>query len=412
MFDGRRCAVCTLLATIAFAGLPLAQASFDSGSDGSDGALVVASGEHITFNLAEAATAPWDTPSPVPGKGVYDEDQWAIVFKFTTIDIAENGSVTFTNHPKNPPVVFLATGDVNIDGAIRLNGEDGRSTAEPNYHAIAGPGGFGGGLTRNGEIQASGGFGPGGGAQGCGGGYGGMYSNCGRTYGNAEITPLVGGSGGGGGQFGASSQWGGGAGGGGAILIACSGGITLNGSIEALGGNAVGSYAGCGSGGAIRLIANQIDGTGQLRAYGGTYGNKDGGAGRIRVEALEISLTDPGSPSLISSYATGPVFPPAFPPVLRASMVDSQSLPADPDAGIDTVETQISVPGPTTLLIEAENVPVGLDVTVYVVPLRGAALTFTSDTPLAGTFESSTTTATITFPPGRSEIQLKVNWTP
>ena len=131
-----------------------------------------------------------------------------------------------------------------------------------------------------------------------------------------------------------------------------------------------------------------------------------------RVEALEILLTDAGSPNFTNSFATGPVFPPAFPPVLRASAVDIQSLPADPDAGIETVETQISIPGTTTLLIEAENVPVGLDITVYVVPLRGSTITATSDAPLAGTFESSSTTATITFPPGRSEIQLKVNWTP
>ena len=48
------------------------------GSDGSDGAFNPQS--DVTIDLSEASAASWDRPSPDPGKGVYDADEWAVVF--------------------------------------------------------------------------------------------------------------------------------------------------------------------------------------------------------------------------------------------------------------------------------------------------------------------------------------------
>lgn len=408
------------LCFVAVIGLALSPslADFNSGSDGSDGPLVVVGGEYRTIDLGQAATAVWNTPSPDPGKGVYDPDQWAVVFKYTTIDIAPSGIVEFINHPKGAPVVWLTTGDVTIDGDVNLDGETGHSAYEPHYHTIPGPGAFAGGLTRSGSQQPSGGFGPGGGPIDGGASYGTSGSNGPSTYGKDYIIPLIGGSGGGGGNIGVPSYDGGGGAGGGAILIASSATITLNGAIHANGGSGWGAgssayRAGGGSGGAIRLIAaSEIIGPGQLRAQGGAASNRVGGSGRIRVEAPEISLTDSGAPSFSSSFATGPVFPTVFPPTLRATSVGGQPLPVDPDHGISTVDAQITIGDPVTLNIEATYIPPGVYVTVYVVGLRGAPTTYTSDQPLVGTWVSSSTTATITLPAGRSEIQLRVNWTP
>ena len=130
---------------------------------------------------------------------------------------------------------------------------------------------------------------------------------------SSDLLPLVGGSGGGGGNGGVAAcpsgsmgSAGGGGGGGGALLIAANGTITLDGQIEANGGNGGASPewpcakggAG-GSGGAVRLLANTIAGAGTISARPGTRYD-DGLAsdfGAIRVEALNntmgVSQTQP-----------------------------------------------------------------------------------------------------------------------
>ena len=81
----------------------------------------------------------------------------------------------------------------------------------------------------------------------------------------------------------------GGGGGGGALLIAASNGITVNGAITANGGGNesyyYGSgfyYSGSGSGGAIRLVASKIIGSGTIGVYG-----QNGNNGRIRFDTFE-----------------------------------------------------------------------------------------------------------------------------
>jgi hypothetical protein len=55
--------------------------AFDSGSDGSDGALIPETS--VVIDLGLATTASWTTPSPNPGRGVYDPQQWVVVFNST-----------------------------------------------------------------------------------------------------------------------------------------------------------------------------------------------------------------------------------------------------------------------------------------------------------------------------------------
>ena len=385
-----------------------AQATFDSGSNGSDGAFSPSSSTVI--DLSQAGSG--------PGNGVYDPTRWAVVFNYTTIDIAAGRTITFINHPSGAPVVWLASGDATISGTVRLDGSYGISGSQPSLYSVPGPGGFAGGRHYIDHVlsPATGGFGPGGAPKSTGSGAGGGYGTAGGvaggvaggTYGNATILPLIGGSGGGG----SNVVLDGGGAGGGAILIASSGNITLNtgGKISALGGSE--AAGGGGSGGGIRLVANGVGGSGLLRATGGTTssGGGAGGYGRIRVEGTLVTLVDPGSPAWTVSYTPGPVFPDSNAPTLAVSRIVGLVAPTDPRAGIETTDLAIADTSTVTVEIAATNIPVGTVVSVVVVPENGSGQTVSS-MPLAGTPESSTATAQVAFERGRrSEIFLRADW--
>lgn len=401
-----------------------APAGIDVGSDGSDGAFNPVS--DVTIDLSTAATASWDTPSPAAGQGVYDADEWAVVFKYSSVDIPVGVTVDFSNHPSGAPVVWLVQGACVIDGTINLDGADGSDQGEPPTHAVPSPGGFRGGSAHTTGTMVSGGFGPGGADEGGdnSSGTSGSYATLGEegssfpgdvgpTYGNFSILPLIGGSGGSGGSHLTSGAGGGGGAGGGAILIGADTSIALSGAILAQGGQG-GSQSsfgdgGGGSGGAIRLIADQITGDGLLRASGGnSAGTAGGGAGRIRVEAITINLDDPGIPLFIPDLPTF-VFPPVGSPKLRATMLDTEVVPADPAGDVtnpNVVDVVVGATGMITLEIEAENIPETTLVDARVVSTAGPATTFTS-TPLADVGGGLlTATADVTLDPGFSVVQL------
>lgn len=122
-----------LLAALLVGGMPgnsLGQ-TFDSGSDGSDGALNLSAAGTIVFDPEELGL-------DADGDGIYH---------FTTINIASGVTVRLgADIMGSKPVVWLATGDVQIDGTLDLNGEDGHYYSEPHISAIAGAGGFNGGI--------------------------------------------------------------------------------------------------------------------------------------------------------------------------------------------------------------------------------------------------------------------------
>jgi hypothetical protein len=397
-------------------------ALLDVGSDGSDGDLVVAANR--TIDLSLAVPAPWDTPSPVPGSGVYDAEKWAVVFKYSSVTINASRFLTFTNHPSRAPVVWLVAGDVIIAGTITLSGEG--QTSPVTRPTEPGPGGFRGGLGHDtGSVIRSGGFGPGGGARegsNNGGGAGshgtaGAGNGIGVTYGEEHLLQLLGGSGGAGGRFGAATGLLPGAAGGGAILIAAGGTITVNGNVLADGGDNF--YNAGGSGGSIRLVARLVQGSGGLYARGGTGGFNSLAAGKgiIRVEAFESTLT-PHDPPYSFAFTGDPaqIWPPASAPRLRVTRVRNAAIgqvpaPADPRARLDApldADVIVTTSEPLVVEVAAENVPLDAAMSVRVVP-RLVEDFVVPAAPIAGDATASTWAATFTAPHGISSVQARVD---
>jgi plastocyanin len=408
-------------------------------SDGSDGTF--APSANIVMDLSKAVTGTWDQPGN--GNGTYDPNQWAVVFKFSSVNIPAGVTVTFTNHPSRAPVIWLVQGAVSVAGTVSLNGQAGhagnllRSFAEP------GPGGFRGGRGSDAATPGSGGLGPGASSYGItsnhassGAGYGtagqtafttwgGLApGTAGSTYGNEGVFPLIGGSGAAGSADDASGK--GGGAGGGAILIATPGSFLLNGQIVANGGAgtaAGGSGAsgtnrcsGGGSGGGIRIIANNISGNGGLRALGGNGGTGsvstnggNGGLGRIRVEANTNSLVDLGNPafSLAIPQDEPRIFRDPTTPSIRSISLNGQTIPEDPQARLAFPDTDLTLPlpGTATLVIHASHVPLDGGVDVNVVRRSGVNQSFAA-TLSEGTFENSVWTAQVDIAGGFSTVQV------
>lgn len=359
---------------------------FNSGSTGADGA----------FNPTT------NTELQLPPDGI---------FNFTTVNIPSGVTVTFKKNAANTPVYILATGDVTIAGAIRVNA----TAANSIQPGVGGSGGFDGGF---GGVQSSiggKGVGPGGGnpsganPSGCGGargGYGGKFSG---AYGNNELLPLIGGSGGGGGG-GGEYTGGGGGGGGGALLIASSTKINITGTITTNGGSGASGITGGGggSGGAIKLVADVIYGNGAISAAGGSGGaggpyscfgplyyanGENGGDGRIRLEANTINRTAGTTPGYTFGYP-GAVFVANMPTLQIASIggVNVSSNPTGSYASPD-IKLPAGTTNPVAVTLSASNIPVGTTVTVSVIPQFGSATNV--NTTLSGTSSSSTATASV-----------------
>ncbi len=374
------------------------RADFNSGSDGSDGAFNPAPSIEIDLDLA--ATGTWDMPSPVAGQGVYDPQQWAVVFKYTTIDIPAGITVTFKNHRSGAPVVWLAQGDVIILGAVNLSGERGHHSNESPYFSEGGPGAFGGA-----RISNSGGFGPAGGETSLFDGFCGNYVG---RYGNDEILPLIGGSGG---SRSTQNPTSGGGAGGGAILIGSSTRIIIGGfqAISADGGSSDHPNS-KGSGGAIRLIGDTVEGLGGMSASQGGYSWPCDQTiqGRIRIEADLLSYVG----STIPSYTfgpPGPIFLPINAPTLTVTTVAATQVPSDPLSGIVTPDVEIDDEGPVTLHIEATGVPPQAHVSCRIVPAQGETIGVNGPLIAQGN-GISTADLVVTFPQGASEVQCRAYW--
>lgn len=252
--------------------------SFDAGSTGALGALNVADAD-VTVDL------------PPDGR-----------LHYTTVNVAAGRTLRFRRNALNTPVYLLAQGVVTINGTIDVSGSGAPSS--PPIGGAGGPGGFDGGKPGFGpEFGPSDGYGPGAGGGGTDGANAagnagtGAYGTArngaernGAVYGSPLLIPLLGGSGGGG----ISGQPGqGGGGGGGAILIASNTRIEVGdtGLVRSNGGDRRGSTVNSGSGGAIRLLAPKVSGTGTLNVFGGNS-SAFANHGRIRVDCLDkTSLT-------------------------------------------------------------------------------------------------------------------------
>jgi hypothetical protein len=393
--------------------------ALNSGSNGSDGALDLTTPGVVTFDPAALGLDA-------------DRDN---VFHFTTINIDAGVTVKMPfNALQGLSVIWLAQGAVQIAGTIDLNGQDGAPAAPGalNRASVAGPGGYPGGVAYGGPGFAGAdlrtGLGPGGGRGGgwaCGDAAGHAdtgWSQCAgggsAAYGNALLVPLRGGSGGGGAGDANFAGGGGGAGGGG-LRIFSSTSIGVTGAITANGGNGgvdptSNSYGGGGgSGGSIHLIAPTITGSGTLSAAGGGHGISSfpfASRGRIRLEATINQFA--GTANAFTIHALPYNVPlPAGMPIVRVTSIGGIAVSPTPTGDAATPDVTFNQSGPVVVGIEARNVPVGTVLQVRIMSGVVAAFVVNS-TPLAGTLEQSTATASVTFPPGFSSGLVRATWNP
>ncbi len=409
--------------------------AFESGSTGVDGVL-----NPIV-----------DTTIQLPENGILN---------YTSINIPADITVRFTKNTTNTPAKLLVSGDINIEGTLDVSAlpsanigaaGDG-NVGDDGIAGISGPGGFDGG--RGGDINDIGGseLGPGGafpgpsicaktgfgyenyGAGGGGGGFAAIGdpinvgSRCvpspaqgGDSYGSNSLLPIVDGSGGGGGHGGLVFKGSGGGGGGGAILIACSGTVSITGSIRADGGKSgdssglnAGGSGGGGSGGAIRIIATAINGNGAISAKGGlagsafgrTYGGK-GSAGRIRLEAETITRIAVTNPAY--SFSDPQAVLVAGLPALRIVSVAGATAPVSPSGSADIVLPE-TTPNPVTVVFETTNIPIGNTVTLTLIPSTGDRTSIISNA-ISGSEASGTADTSINLPSGPSVLAAQVSFT-
>lgn len=325
------------------------------------------------------------------------------ILNYTTVNIPAGVIVTFQRNVANTSVTMLASGDVTIAGTLAVNGQFGANNFR-SIAALGGPGGFSGG---NGGAPPTGGSGPGGGAPS---GFGTVNATYGAPSSFVSLVPLFGGSGGGGGLVASFSQTGGG-GGGGAIVIASStritvpstGRITANGGGGATSASGTAFYAGAGSGGAIRLVAPEVSGTGSLDALGGIGGQTSvsAGSGRIRIESTTGSFTGPRNPAASVSTTLGPVTSASMPSTanLPSLTITSVSGVAAPPVLMGSYATaDLSLPqgttNPVSVTVTANNLPFPTPFTIQVIPQTSGPSNVT------GTLTSPIATVQVTLPLG------------
>ena len=381
-------------------------------SDGSDGAFTPAANSEICtggaqgdlciIDLARARKGAWTEVGD--GDGIYDPGEWAVVFKYASLNIPANMVVAFRNHPSNAPVVWLVQNDAIVNGTVLLRGDPLNAPTPPILPPP--PGGYRGGFPPGGSGDPSGGFGPGGGGQNGGGSFGTLGidggGGVGRIYGTARVLPLLGGAGGGGGAGAAGGA------GGGSLLLASGGKITLNGAIVADGGDGSGcasGESGGGSGGAVRLIAETVTGSGTASALGGS-GCSNGGDGRIGIEATlveGIATTPPYVTQLPGAQAL--IFDPNR-PRLRVQKIDAVITPDDPRVALTWPSADVRASGSSTgeVVVGAVNLSPGAQVYLRVTSLETPPVEYSMNFD-AGNMASSTWVVDVDLPNGFMAMQ-------
>ena len=345
---------------------------FNSGSDGSLGAL------NVTNDLTVA----------LPPDGI---------LRYTTVNVAAGKTLSFTPNALNTPVYLLATGDVTIDGAIDVSGGNSTSVAG----GRGGPGAFDGGPPGIAGALPGDGKGPGAGkAGGTGGGDTGaggaayldlpidVSPNDGTPYGSPLLVPLVGGSGGGGETNGL-----GGSGGGGAIVIASNTRISIsfNAVVRAKGGFADSQNE--GSGGAVRFVAPLVAGNGIIDLNGGGRA----GAGRCRVDSIDKTQIQfrmsPNRPNILSIGAFMTVFPPGNPHLDIIAAADTQ-IAEGTNAPV-VINLPFGSDTNRTVVVQARNFNAVVPIEVVLTPDSGPSITLQ-----ASIDNAAANPATVTVPVG------------
>jgi hypothetical protein len=253
--------------TIADGGIP------DVGADAGPPAIIGADGG-IDWSNAVDVSITANCSASCLGSGITltqsDPDHSpATLYVVKSLKIA-SGQILTLNGPN--PVIIASLGDVDIQGAVNVNGfyaglypgAGGFPPFGSNSAAPQGPGAGGNGFSPTYPASAAGGGSYCGvGAKGTGTG---LIAPGGSTYGNAQIVPLLAGSAGGyysGTSYSAFS--------GGAVQISSATSIIVR-TVGFINAGGAGAFGGGGSGGAILLEAPTVTVQGTLAANGGGGG--------------------------------------------------------------------------------------------------------------------------------------------
>jgi len=331
------------------------------------------------------------------------------LWNFTSVNVPAGVTVWFKPNVLNTPVRWLAKEAVTIDGTIVLDGENGRysTNVEAGNEAKGGPGGYDGGLggrqfSISGSYIGSAGGGPGGGSPGNQNenGKDGTFNG---AYGNTFLQPLIGGSGGGGGSSTDAYNGGNGGAGGGAILIASSRDITVSGHIYARGGYAGPTnnfYGGYGSGGAVRLVADRVLGSGNVVATSPVGGQSDG---RIRIEGYFRPLTTNAYPVPSAGPPTD-TFAGLTGTALTVAQVAGAGVRQPPQGSTSNPDVIFTQAGPVTIGVTGQNIPNGTPVTLRLATSNGVIHLPATGQP-AVTMQDNAASFSATVPAGVGTIQ-------
>jgi len=362
-------------------------------------------------------------------------------FTFTTTPGQDHQLAVVGTSP-NTPLTILSQTDITITGTpngsyvyFNVRGWDGRNPSA-NSQSLAVPGGLGGPGGSNGGGSGSGGlipsdgnpgFGPAGGAAGLVAATSAEFAGAPAqtTALNPSLSPLTGGSGGGGGAGVSSTPpsgcsannyaGGSGGGGGGALLLAASNKVTIGqfSLIQAQGGTGGNSGNSCGigaggAGGNVRIVAQEIVGSGVIYVNGANRGNGTGPAspgGYVRFEASFNTYSGQIVGAVGGSFVIFPTAPlPANQPQLRISSIGGEAAPAAPSASLSSPDiTFQTAVGTVPLVVSASNVPVGTTVTIRVTPAIGSPTTAVTG-PLSGPVDNLTAQANVILPPGAGVV--------
>ncbi len=348
----------------------------------------ISDGTSNTILIGEGVGGRFDNRSTgVLGEVVIDENKSIElpldgILHFKSLKVLPDKTLSFTRNAHNTPVYILSQGDVSIEGVINISGS--RAPENTPTGGLGGPGGFDGGKPGFGEVPPGAGYGPGGGKGGNtdshskGGAGSGSYStvspawsnpNKGAIYGSKLLIPMIGGSGGGGA---AGTPGKGGGGGGGAVLVSSNTRILISGKIFSNGGAANGAGGNVGSGGAVRLVAPQVAGTGEINV---NTQNDWAGHGRIRVDTLDRSQLRLNFQPLdsLSVGANMFVFPPLVP---KLDVIEVAGNVIQPGSGPVTLQLPFGSDPNLTVKIKATGWNRIVPIQVVLTPDSGAPTVF------------------------------------
>lgn len=335
------------------------------------------------------------------------------VWNYQSIVVPSYVDVYFIKNPANSPVTWLATENVEIEGRVIVNGENAPPTDYSGEVAEGGPGGFAGGaggirFDVSGRYAGTPGQGPGGGIAPAAASQAGGDAQFTGTYGNSLLQPMIGGSGGGGGSSSDNNNGGNGGGGGGAILIATSKDMVINGAVLANGGNrnhGGATWGGFGSGGAIRLIADRISGSGQARALAGNNAQ----TGRIRIEAYYRPFAPNSSPAPSATAPVEEVFTGDV-PMLSITQVAGENVAQPPTGSTSSPDVVFTEAGEVSITVQGSNVPVGTPVSLRITSSQGV-LELPGEGEIVTIGAGGTATFTTVVPQGQGTIQAFAEFT-